>query len=153
MLYPSDICCSYHPWLYDLNVSHNGKENTYTFRYLNKNITLKPCRLKELLPSPSPKPSPTVYLLHLEELFPSFSIKLFRYWEILVVLSNTFSSGASIRLQRPFEWHAFPEPSSLSLIKVLGALDNSKGIIIHSNKQSWVLKAVFHSSTHLMRAS
>jgi len=28
------------PWLYDWNVSHNRRENTYTFRYMNKNITL-----------------------------------------------------------------------------------------------------------------
>jgi len=30
-------------WLYDLSVSHHGRENTYTFRHLNKSITLNPC--------------------------------------------------------------------------------------------------------------
>ena len=48
------------PWLYDLSVSYHGKENTYTFRYLNKSIPLNPCRSKELLSSPSPKPVPTL---------------------------------------------------------------------------------------------
>jgi len=33
--------------------------NTYTFRFQNKSITLNSCRPKELLSSPSPKPSPT----------------------------------------------------------------------------------------------
>jgi len=49
-----------HPWLYDRNVSHNGRENTYAFRYMNKNITLNPCRLRELPSSPGSKPSPTL---------------------------------------------------------------------------------------------
>jgi len=48
------------PWLYDRNVSYNGRENTYTFRYMNKNITLNPCRPRELLPSLGPKPSPAL---------------------------------------------------------------------------------------------
>ena len=52
------------PWLYDRNVSHNGRENTYTFRYMNKNITLNPCRPRELLSSPGPKPSPTLSSPH-----------------------------------------------------------------------------------------
>ena len=45
-----------HPWLYNLSVSHRGKENTYTFRYLNKSITLNPYQPKELLSLLSPKP-------------------------------------------------------------------------------------------------
>jgi len=60
------------PWLYDLIVPYHGRENSYTFWYLNKSITLNPCRPKEELSSPSPKPSPyphpSVCLLHLEEL-------------------------------------------------------------------------------------
>ena len=40
------------PWLYDQNVLYNGRENIYTFRYMNKNITLNPCRPRELLSSP-----------------------------------------------------------------------------------------------------
>ena len=48
-----------HPWFYDLNVLHHGRENTHAFRYQNKSITLNPCRPNELLPSPTPKPSPT----------------------------------------------------------------------------------------------
>jgi len=49
-----------YPWFYYLNVSHHGRENTYTFKYLNKKFTLNPCPPKELLSSPSPKPSPTL---------------------------------------------------------------------------------------------
>ena len=52
------------PWLYDRNVSHNGRENTYTFRYMNKNITLNPCQHREFLSSPGPKPSPTLSSLN-----------------------------------------------------------------------------------------
>ena len=45
------------PWLYDQNIIHHGRKNTYTFGFQNKNITLTPCRPKELLPSPRPKSS------------------------------------------------------------------------------------------------
>ena len=45
------------PWLYDRNVFLHGRGNTYTFRFQNKYATLTLCRLKELLPFPSPKSS------------------------------------------------------------------------------------------------
>ena len=58
-------------WLYDRNVSHNGRENIYTFRYMNKNITFNSYRPKELLSSPtlfSPNsvstPRGNIFLLH-----------------------------------------------------------------------------------------
>jgi len=43
------------PWLYDQNIVHHCRENTSTFRFQNKNITLTPYQPKELLPSPRPK--------------------------------------------------------------------------------------------------
>lgn len=54
---PMDVAhiLSGRPWLYTLNVSHHGRDNTYTGRYHHKDITLTPCQPKELLPSPSPK--------------------------------------------------------------------------------------------------
>jgi len=52
------------PWLYDRNVSYNGRENTYNFRYIKKNITLNPCPPRELLSSPGPKPSLTLSSPH-----------------------------------------------------------------------------------------
>lgn len=36
------------PWLYDRNVTHHGRDNTYTFKFKNRNITLTPCRPKQL---------------------------------------------------------------------------------------------------------
>ena len=48
-------------WLFNLNVTHHARDNTYTFRYQNKNITLTPCQPTELLPSPSLNPPPPLY--------------------------------------------------------------------------------------------
>ena len=49
------------PWLYNLNIKLHGRNNTYSFRYQNNSLTLNPCRPKELLPSPCPKASPTLF--------------------------------------------------------------------------------------------
>ena len=67
------------PWLYDRNVSHNGRENTYTFRYMNKNIILNPCRPRDLLSSPSPKPSPTLSSPHSVSTHPRGTISLLHH--------------------------------------------------------------------------
>jgi len=44
-----------------------------------------------------------------------------------------------------------PKYLTISLIKVLEALDNPNGIINHSNRPPLFLKALFHSSPSLMR--
>ena len=67
------------PWLYDRNVLHKGRQNTYTFRYMNKNITLNPCRPTELLSSPGPKPSPTLSSPHNVSAPPKGTISLLHH--------------------------------------------------------------------------
>ena len=47
------------PWFYNLNALHHDRDKTYTFRYHDKDITLTPCKPRELLSSSNPKPSLT----------------------------------------------------------------------------------------------
>ena len=37
-----------HPWLYDRDVHHYGRENTYSFMFKNQKVVLKPTTIAEM---------------------------------------------------------------------------------------------------------